>query len=211
MADPLTSRVGPITAADGSITQNRSGKTGEQVLAQAHGKYFEAAHRGVLFNACEQGAGVAPGTALGTTAALVLYNPQNSGKRLSIKKVSAAYFSGTLGAGVLYHCVNTSTTQTAPSSGTVVTPTCCDVGNAATPVGLVRVGATTVQPVAFRPFCELGAEASGTALGLATVTEDVDGEIVLEPGTTYQLQAVAAAGTTPRITAGITWEEVPIV
>src|SRR5437867_6626845 len=71
-ADPTTSRVGPTSQADGSYTQNRSGKTGEQVLTQAHGKYYEASHRGVLFAACEQGSGVAPGTALGTTAALVL-------------------------------------------------------------------------------------------------------------------------------------------
>ena len=43
------------------------------------------------------------------------------------------------------------------------------------------------------------------------LNEDIDGEIVLEPGTSYQLQAVAAAGTTPKITAGITWEEITIV
>ena len=39
----------------------------------------------------------------------------------------------------------------------------------------------------------------------------IDGEIVLEPGTSYQLQAVAAAGSSPKITAGVTWEEIPIV
>jgi hypothetical protein len=50
-------------------------------------KYYEASHRGVLFAACEQGTGVAPGT----TAALVLYNLQGSGKRLSIKKVASGW------------------------------------------------------------------------------------------------------------------------
>jgi len=56
-ADPTTSRIGPESAADGSYTQNRSGKTGEQIVTNAHGKYFEASHRGVLFAACEQGTG----------------------------------------------------------------------------------------------------------------------------------------------------------
>ena len=192
-ADPTTSRVGPTSQADGSYTQNRSGKTGEQIVTNAHGKYYEASHRGVLFGACEQGTGVAPGTALGTTAALVLYNPQGSGKRLAIKKVAVGYISGTLGAGTLYHCINNSATQTAPSSGTA------------------RVGATVVQPVAYRPFATLSAELASTANQIANLYEDLDGEIVLEPGTSYQLQAVAAAGSTPKITAGISWEEISIV
>ena len=211
MNDPLTLRVGPQTNADGTTPVGRSAKTGEQCVSQAHGKYYEAAHRGALFAACEQGSGVAPGTALGTTAALVLYNPPNSGKRLAIKKVRVGYISGTLGAGTLYHCVNNTTTQTAPSSGTLLTPVCSDVGNGASPVGVARVGATTVQPVAYAPFASLNAMLATTATNPVQVEEDLDGEIVLEPGTTYQLQAVAAAGSSPKITAGITWEEVPIV
>jgi hypothetical protein len=210
-ADPTTSRVGPQSAADGSYTQNRSGKTGDQVVSQAHGKYYEASHRGVLFAACEQGSGVAPGTALGTTAALVLYNPQGSGKRLSIKKIAVGYISGTLGAGTLYHCINNSATQTAPSSGTALTPVASDVGNTATPVGVAKAGATVVQPVAYRPFVTLSAELASTASPMQDLYEDLDGEIVLEPGTSYQLQSVAAAGSTPKITAGITWEEISVV
>jgi len=35
-ADPTTSRVGPTSQADGSYTQNRSGKTGDQIVSQAH-------------------------------------------------------------------------------------------------------------------------------------------------------------------------------
>jgi hypothetical protein len=208
----ISGRVGATLQADGTnLTPFRQGKTGEQVVSQAHGKYFEPSHRGVLFTAGEQGAGTAPGTALGTTAAFCLYNPQGSGKRLAIKKVRVAYFSGTLGAGVLYHSVNNTATQTAPSSGTSITPVCADVGNTATPVGKAGVGQTVVQPTIYGPMCTLGAEASGTALQPAACAEDVDGEIVVEPGCTYQLQGVAAAGTSPKITMSVTWEEVPIV
>src|SRR5260370_7854385 len=106
-ADPTTSRVGPTSQADGSYTQNRSGKTGEQIVTNAHGKYYEASHRGVLFGACEQGTGVAPGTALGTTAALVLYNPQGSGNRLPIKKVAVWYISATPAPPTLSPCTTT--------------------------------------------------------------------------------------------------------
>jgi hypothetical protein len=185
--DPLTLRVGPQTNADGTTPVGRAGKTGEQCVSQAHGKYYEAAHRGVLFAACEQGTGVAPGTALGTTAFFVLYNPRNSGKRLAVKKVAVGYISGTLGAGTLYHCVNNSATQTAPSSGTLLTPTCLDVGNASAPVGVARVGATVVAPVAVRPYATLNAMLATTATNPVDLWEDMEGEIVLEPGTSYQL------------------------
>ncbi len=202
-----------LAAAAGTpgLTGAREGKTLEQVVTQAHGKYYEAASRGVLFNACEQGTGIAPGTALGTTAFFCLYNPVASGRRIAVKKVSVGYISGTLGAGTLYHCVNKTTTQTAPTGGTALTVQCCDVG--ANPVGAVgqpSVNETVVQPTAFRPLCSLTAELASSANGLHAITDDVDGEIVLEPGTSYQIQGVAAAGTSPKLTVGCTWEEVPL-
>lgn len=202
--------VGPSYNADGTTPALRFGKTSEQTVGQAHGKYYEAASRGVMFNACAQ-AGVAPGTSLGTTACLVLYNPPGSGKRLAIKKVSAGYVSGTLGAGTVFHCVLGTITQTAPSSGTLLVNNCCDVGNANAGVGVVRTGATVVQPVAYRPFFSTGAELATTASAMQEMTEDIDGEIVLEPGCTYQIQGITAAGSTPLIAPGITWEEIPIV
>lgn len=210
-ADTVQQIVGPVSKSDGSYVSLRSDKQGNSTVTQAHGKYYEPASRGVLFAACEQGTGVAPGTALGTTAAFVLYNPAGSGKRLAIKKVSVGYISGTLGAGTLYHCVNTSITQAAPSGGTALTPVCTDVGNATVPTGTARVGATVAAPVAFRPYLSLNAMVATTATNPVDLWEDLDGEIVLEPGTSYQLQAVAAAGTTPKITMGCSWEEIAVV
>lgn len=199
----------PGTPGTGAVV--REGQTLEQITGIAHGKYYEAASRGKLFAAADQGAGVAPGTTLSTTAALVLYNPQGSGRRLAVKKVRVAYFSGTLGSGDLYHCVNTTTTQAAPSGGTVLANTCLDAGGAGIgSVGVARVGATVVQPVIVGPICALDPELATSVVGLRQVTEDLNGEIVLEPGTSYQIQAVAAAGTSPKITLSVTWEEVPL-
>jgi hypothetical protein len=195
----------------GSGINAREDQTLAQCVAMAHGKYVEASVRGMLFTACEQGTGIAPGTALGTTAFFVLYNPANSGKRLAIAKVNVGYISGTLGAGTLYHCVLSTTTQTAPSGGTLLTSQCADVGNPATAVGVARVNATVVQPLAYRPFVTLNAMLATTATNPIDLWEDLDGEIVLEPGTTYQLQAIAAAGTSPKLTVGVTWEEYPLM
>jgi hypothetical protein len=207
----IANRVGPVTQADGTYGQPRSDKTGAGVVTQAHGKYYEAAHRGVLFSACEQGTGIAPGTALGTTALLSLYNPTGSGKRLVIKKVAVGYISGTLGAGTLYHCVNSTTTQTAPSGGTLLTTQPSDVGNAPASVGVARVNSTVVQPLAYRPLAIIGAATAALTAFPAVCFEDVDGEIVIEPGCSYQLQAVAAAGTSPKVSPSVTWEEATVV
>lgn len=209
----ISGRVGASLQADGTNLQPfRQGKTGEAVVGQAHGKYFEAAHRGKLFAAQEQGTGVAPGTALGTTACLTLYNPPNSGVRLAVKKVSLGYVSGTLGAGTMYHCVNNSPTQAAPSGGTALSPVCSDVGNQAAPVGKALVNNTVASgTTAYRAFAYTGAFAGGANNSPEPCTEDIDGEIVVEPGCSYQLQSVAAAGTSPKVSPGVVWEEVPIV
>jgi hypothetical protein len=210
----ISGRIGAITASDGSVANPfRQAKTGEALVSQAHGKYYEAAHRGSLFAAQEQGTGVATAQTISTTAILSLYNPAGSGKRLAVKKVSLGYISGTLGPGTFYHCVNNSNSQAAPSSGTVVTPLPCDIGNAATPVGLVRANATVASgTVAYRAFASAGAFVGGANNAPAPCTEDIDGEIVVEPGCSYQLQAVLnAAGTSPKVSPGIVWEEIPIV
>ena len=203
--------VGPTQGADGtSISSARIDKQGAAVVIQRADKYGEDTLRGVRYGACDQ-SGTAPGTALGTTAHFTLYNPQGSGKRLRVHKVSTGYISGTLGAGTLFHCINNSTTQTAPSSGTLLTSRCLDVGITTAGVAVARTGGTVVQPVAIRPFCSFGAELASTVNGLQTATEDVDGDLVIEPGCSYQLQAIAAAGTTPLLATGVSWEEEAIV
>lgn len=189
----------------------RQGQSYEDIVGMAHAKNFEAASAGVLFSACEQGTGIAPGTALGTTALFVLYNPVGSGKRIAIRRVSVGYISGTLGAGTLYHCVKNDPAQTAPSGGTALSVQCNAIGATPPAAGVARVNATVVTPTAVRPFCTLGAGLASTAGFTMTATDDLDDEFILLPGTTYQLQAVAAAGSTPKVTVGCTWEETPLV
>lgn len=208
--------VGEVLGADGTTpSTGRQGKTGETVVGQAHGKYYEPSSRGRVAFACDQGAGVATVTSISTTAILSLYNPINSGYRLALLKVGLGYFSGTLGAGPVYHCVTpqvSGTAQTLPSGGTSLTSYWTDMNiltKSAAPVGLARVAGTVVAPIVYRPFCSLFAELASTANGIQYSTEDMDGEIVIEPGGSYQIQSVCAAGSTPKVTVGVVWEEIP--
>jgi hypothetical protein len=208
----LLARVGPSTQADGTTPQVRSAKTGELVFSQAHGKYYEAAHRGNLYAAGTPTGGVAPGTAVGTTGAFVLENPKGSGKRLAIKKVNMGYISGTLGAGTVWHCLNNDATAAAVTGGTALTPTNLDTGSGNNAVGKPNSGGTLpANSTRLYPFATMNAMLATTATNPTQIEEDLDGCIVLEPGTQYSLQAEAAAGTTPKVAFGVVWEEVPIV
>jgi hypothetical protein len=210
--------VGPVYGGDGTTPPTgRQGKTGETTTALAHGKYYEPASRGVLFSAADQGAGTAYTLSISTTAIFSLYNPLNSKIRVAIKKVSVGYISGTLPAGMLAHCANpfpgANAQAAAPSGGVALTVVTLDVGNLlpSVPQALARTGSTVVAPVVLWPLASSFAELATTANGLQQVYEDVNGAIVLEPGGCYQLQGKAVTGSTPLVSPGVVWEEIPIV
>lgn len=192
----------------------RQGDFGEAIVAQAGGKYYEDAIRGRL---CFAGAsaGVATVTSISTTAMFSLFNPIASAYDISICKVSLGYFSGTLGAGPIFHCVNPVTNgianPTAPTSGTALTSRFANImaNFGRSPVGEAKTGSTVVAPAVFRPFCSVNAILASTATGIFYCVDDMDEEIVLGPGGCYQIQAVCASGSTPLVALGVTWKEKP--
>lgn len=210
----LRAAVGPAPGGDGTynLLNPRIDKTGSAVVQQSGGKYGETSMRQLTFCACDQGAGITPTAGLSTTAMLVLYNPAGNSFRFRVQNVSLAYFSGTLSSGPVYHCANRSITQTAPSAGTLLTSVCLDIGSGTNGTGVVRTGATVAAGVvALRPFADLAPQLATTALAATIVKDDVDGEFVVEPGASYQIQSVqAGAGTSPLVSIGITWTEEPI-
>ncbi len=77
-------KVGPQKNADGSNNVGRSGRTGEQVVADAHGRYMEATLRGNVFTASNVAA-QAVSVALTTTyTGLCLSNPAGNTKNLAL-------------------------------------------------------------------------------------------------------------------------------
>ena len=214
-------RVGATLQGDGvNNAAPRQCKTGEQAVSQTHGKYYEATHRQNVYSATNGATGALSGTALGTSPPILLYNPVGSGRRLKIMKVSAGYISGTLGAGTLFHCGFTingpvgSQSNVAPAvgSGAVITPVNMDLGGANNSVAVAfALGTLNANPVPLYPLATLNAMLATTATNPSEIWEDVDGNIVLEPGAGWCLEAVAAAGTSPLISAAVIWEEVPII
>src|SRR5262245_7044390 len=83
-------RVGPATLSDGNPREIRLGKTGEIIVGDAHGRYYESVVRGNVFTAANQAS--ATFTLFGTTTATgyILSNPSGSGKNLIVLQIAYA-------------------------------------------------------------------------------------------------------------------------
>lgn len=205
----LNARTGPVYSADGPSSQDvRQDAHGALVNQPAGGKYKEAVKRANVYSACTAATGVAPDTALGTTAAFCLHNPTGSGKRLIIHRISMGLISGTMGAGTIWVC--SSSAGDAVPTGTAITPRNRDVGssNTSSATALTTATITTNAAKMIDVFCSITEEVVATATGpTEVVTKDYEGEIVIEPGYNITLHSTAAAGSSPLVVFAVSWEE----
>lgn len=204
---------GVTSSPTGTTSVPRSGSFRETVVSQAHGKYHEAAIRGSLFAVANATTGAAILTGFAAVPPILLSNPLNSGRRFSIKKVSIAYVSGTMGAGCFWHGLYQNLTS-APvvGAGAVITPVCLDGGNLATSAARAfTIPTSPATALGLWPIGSIFAELATTANGLQPLIEDVDGAIVLEPGNSYSVLYVGTAGTSPVVVCGIVYEDFPII
>jgi hypothetical protein len=202
-------KVGIMSAADGTFVMPRASRTGGRVVTNTNGFYNESASRGNIFAVSTAVAGVAPGTALSTTPPMAIWNPVNSGKNLSVLKTTLGLVSGTLGGGSLVYAV-VPVQPAAPTTGTELVPQSTLLGF---PKGVGRAfqGSTVAAtPAILRPAFVLGAFVNTAATPPAIAQDILDGEIVIPPGSALVIQGVAAAGTTPLVLIGVTWEEIPV-
>lgn len=204
----IIGKTGPVAIADGTDAMVRLGRTGE-VVANAHGRFFEAASRGGLFIASQAVGGVAPGTALDDAPALALWNPPNSGILVAIQQVWVGFVSGTLGAGSLVHGVNPSQ-LTAPSGGTEIVPRSGFLGVGRSKARAYTLSTLSAAIVIVRPSLHLGAGVTTTATFPAVAYDEVDGAIVIRPGAAWGYHGIAAAGTSPLTIMSVVFEEIPI-
>lgn len=162
-----------------------------------------------VFSATTAVTGVAPGTAIGTTAAYTLQNQAGSGVNLVILKAYMGYVSGTLGAGVVNYLYNGPNTTLA--TGTAIVPVCNFLdGTASQSTTKPFTTATIVSPTLLRPFASLTASLATTAVAPWRIVDDVNGGIIVPPGANLSLHATAAAGTSPLVIFGMTWAEVAV-
>jgi hypothetical protein len=203
----LAGKVGSILAADGTQSLFRLAKTGEQVMANAHGRMYEAGSRGKCF-AC-----YAPAVAMSApaTAAIgnIVWNPPGSGVNLAIGKVQALYLVTDADALAINMCYSVqSTVPTTTSAGTVYPMLLGAVGG---PVGQAKGYGIATVSVAATPICSLFRLTAGIqTVGMEASVYDFEGGLVVPPGYLVSLHSIAAAGASG-VTSTIHWEEVPII
>lgn len=200
----IEARVGPAFGQDGVQEPPRLGRTLEMIVGHAHGRYQEAVLRGNVFCAGNS-ASQATSTASGTATGLILTNPVNSGRILSVLDVTvgisaavAAVFEVGVFVGAYSVTAVTHTTALAVKNALV--------GSGNTGVGLADSSATLpAAPTHVRTLLAgdwlTGANGHSAAMN---VKDELSGALALLPGTTISVQSVVG---TQAVIAGITWEE----
>lgn len=204
---PILGEIGPQPGSDGVSQLIRQGKTGEVIVQQLHGRYYEAAVRGSLFNASNVAA-QAVSVALATTyTGLCISNPIGSGKNLvmlgcnyALTVAPAAIASLHLIAG---YSASTNVTHTTPlaspgiQSGLVGSPTFVSAAKADS-------AATIVNPGYLIP---IGSGFTAAALyGTTPAWINLDGMFIIPPGGWIAIGALTAVTGF----GGFVWEEVAI-
>jgi hypothetical protein len=199
--------------ADGSLAIARMGKTGELISGATHGEHFEAAGRGNVFTAQTATGGVSVATLAITTACVfLLYNPLTSGVNLSLIQASAFYVSGTLGAGLLVYTTNGGVGVVSPGVGTAIVGRSSLLNGAnAAPKGVPMTSGTAAANMSvIRPFLSLSAYAGAAIGGTMLFKDQLNGEMVVQPGYFVGIHGITATGTSPVMGFSMSWEEVPI-
>jgi hypothetical protein len=201
-------KVGPQSGSDGTDTPMRLGRSGEQIVTELHGRYYEQAVRGKLFMA--QAIVTAPviyTTAAGTGGPL-LWNPPTSGVNAVLLAVSMGITVVTTVAAALGITGNTGQTA-APSTTTAIDGRSnLFLGAGASACTPYRIGTVTNAGGFLLPFASLHTGALTTETGVVGFV-DIGGMIVVPPGSWASIAASATASTTVG-TFGMIWEEVPV-
>ena len=203
----LDIKVGPIPAAFGAIgEQLRAGSMGQLVVADAHGRYYEAASRGNLYAASMQ-AGAALGTALTATAVtLTLYNPLGSGVLVSLLSCSVAVTTAPAGAASYVYAANVVTNTAVPSSTTSALISGMPLGNAS--VGKAACYTAATLPAAPRVIRVHSSILATGSTGIMFAQDEVAGAIVLGENSAVTLQGLTTASSG---IVSFLWEEIPKV
>lgn len=211
-----------VSAPDGAIVNTLVGKLGDLIVSELHGKYFTQAYRGNLFYA-SNAAGGAAYTIFSNTSyvGLGLWNPPGSGKLLSLCRVNiglnaiASTAIACFGFSWVNNVASLVGTAAPISAATAITatrgPCMCGPsgGSSAGSVATVVSAFTVTAAMTWGRALSLSALTGITTVQVGIVLgEDIDGTLVVPPGTMLALTTNVLSGYTAVGT--IIWEEIPL-
>lgn len=166
--------------------------------------FFEQARLGNMYHACSAGA-VTLSTVNATCTGLSLDNPWGSGKKLVVKSVSFQPSTAPAGAAVVGLAISPNQSQTAVTHTTPMVIHNAIMTGSDKKVGVGKADASSTlptTPVWLRP---IGCVVAASSISPAKYKEEINGEIILPPGTQLSLSylTTAAVGI-----AAVTWVEI---
>lgn len=201
----LTQVVNPVQQNQSVGVQNPAltlDKQGAQLASELHGKWYNAAYNGGLFQAATAAAGTTIPVSTTTGATFAIYNPIGSGKVVELVRYNAVLLNATavvggIGLGIATGLTLAPTGLTvAPSSGAAY------LGGSGTAVCQVYTVATIVATTRYH-WMGIGYGATSGAFG--GLQYDFDGQILLYPGSLAHV--VGTAAQTSASAQSITWAE----
>ncbi len=167
--------------------------------------FQEQARLGNLFSTCSAGA-VTLSTVSATCTGLCLSNPIGSGKKLVVKRAVFVPSTAPAGAAVVFLAVSAKVeaTEVVHTTPAVIHNAIDNGSNFNVGVAKADVAATLAAvPVYLRP---LGSVVAASSITPSSYKEEVDGDIILPPGTnlSFSYLTTAAIGV-----AAFTWAEIP--
>lgn len=205
----LQGQVGPQVAADGSLPTARAGKSGELIVQELHGRYYEQAIRKSLFTAYAQAVATSVvGTAM---VGLQIWNgsPLTGGVNVVLLKI---------GGNIVVTSASTTSLVLATGTGQVSAPTS---QSAITRVSNNFIGGPGPQAVCLNAGTFTNAPTALLTLlhntaAIATTGEDpgfqidLEGAIVIPPQCYVCIAAVGAAVAASGSNLHVMFEEVPV-
>jgi len=203
----MYAKVGPISAALEQKHPVRSEESGSLVVSQAHGAYFEAAKRGVVFTAHSQ-TGCVWTVGLATTyTGVAVSNPLGSGKNLSI--LAAGFQEVVQPAGIQAAWLAGGYSTTAVTHSVPGVPVNMLLGGA---IGVGKFDTDATLPVAPSILIPLtvGKISAVLSTSAGPILTHVKGLVCVPPGG-FVIVAAFTVGAAVGQYGCIVWEEVPIV
>lgn len=205
MPFPVSGQVGPTSAnaADGTTLALRQGHTGEAIVQELHGRYFETMARGACFTATNQAAtAVSAGVSTAYTG-LLIYNPVGSNKMLVLNKLKFALSAAPAAAATIGLLQGFAATGGVTAFTTPTTIQSNQIGNLGKPVGQAYSAATIVTPTW---LLDISDAFTAAAFPAPTLPIDLEGLYGILPG------GFVAVGALTTVTGlgFISWEEVTL-
>lgn len=200
--------VGPNAVSDGATPLVRLGRSGEEIIQELHGRYYESTFRRAMFNASIAGQVTTVGTAT-TYTGLALSNPPSSPVNLVLNKCGYSFtvaFPAAAVIGLMAGYSGTAVTHTSAVKvyGSVFT------GQASGNWGLVDSSAALPATPVLNTILATGFTGAITTTPCVPQTlVDLEGSIILPPGGFVAFYTSTVSGTAAG-NFSFSWEEVAI-